>query len=85
MRFCPSFHTVQLMHQGKSPNQACDLVVKRITEYVGSEVEVALIALDIKVRSSQCDMYFHKSNSFTIIATKLPKTQICMWLWNFIF
>ena len=52
MRFCPSFHIVQLMHQGKSPDQACDMVVRKITECLGSQVEAALIALDMKVSIS---------------------------------
>ena len=49
MQFCPSFHIVQLMESGRSPQQACEDVVKKMKE--GSErwFEVGVIALNRKV------------------------------------
>ena len=49
MRFCPSFHVVELIRQGNTPQQACEVVVKKIVKYCGGNTEVALIALDMKV------------------------------------
>lgn len=51
MQFCPSFHIVQLMRSGRSPQQACEEVVGKMTE--GSErwFEVGVIALNYKVNS----------------------------------
>lgn len=49
MRFCPSFHIVELMSQGKTPQQACETVVKKIVKCSGNDTEVAVIALDMKV------------------------------------
>lgn len=54
MRFCPSFHIVELMSQGKTPQQACETVVKKIIEYSGNNTEVAVIALDMKVNVCGC-------------------------------
>lgn len=51
MRFCPSFHIVELMSQGKTPQQACETVVKKIKSS-GNDTEVAVIALDMKVNVS---------------------------------
>ena len=49
MRFCPSFQIVELMRQGKSPQDACKYVVRRILDNCGASTEVAVIALDMKV------------------------------------
>lgn len=53
MRFCPSFQIVELIREGRSPQHACDCVVKRIVANCGKSTEVALIALDMKVCTSE--------------------------------
>ena len=50
MRYCPSFHIVQLMSQGLSPQQACETAVTRMKERHGEWFEVGVIALDNQVR-----------------------------------
>lgn len=47
MRFCPSFHAVELMRAGKSPAEACAEALKRI-EAKGYKVGGALIAINKK-------------------------------------
>lgn len=51
MRFCPAFHTVQLMKEGYSPQESCELVVKEAQRKVGrtsNPFEMALIAINKK-------------------------------------
>ena len=54
MQFCPSFHIVQLMREGKPPMEACESVVKSMREKNGEWFEVAVIALNPKVRTIVC-------------------------------
>ena len=49
MKFCPSFHVVQLMKQGHSPQYACEYVLKDISKEIQHHFEAGLIALDHKV------------------------------------
>ena len=49
MKFCPSFQIVQLMREGMSAQEACDVVIKRILKWNCHWFEIAAIALDIKV------------------------------------
>jgi len=49
MRFCPSFHVVELMRQGKGPAEACAEALKRI-ESKGYKAGGALLAVDKKGR-----------------------------------
>lgn len=49
MRFCPTFHAVQLMKEGYSPQEACEIVVKEAQRKAGTTAkpfEMALIALN---------------------------------------
>ncbi|XP_056616095.1 N(4)-(Beta-N-acetylglucosaminyl)-L-asparaginase isoform X1 [Triplophysa dalaica] len=50
MCYCPSFHVVQLMRQGSSPNEACQAVLADIQRRISGDTcfEVGLIALNIK-------------------------------------
>ena len=49
LQFCPSFHIVQKMREGQTPQQACDSIVSTMKERSGKWFEVAIIALDTKV------------------------------------
>ena len=49
LQFCPSFHIVQKMREGQTPQQACDSIVSTMKERSGKWFEVAVIALDTKV------------------------------------
>lgn len=49
MKFCPSFKIVQLMKEGRSPQQACEDVVTEMKRQSSRSFEVGLIALDTKV------------------------------------
>lgn len=55
MQFCPSFHIVQLMKSGRSPQQACEEVVKLMKEGSDKYFEVGVIALNCKVSEN---MYY---------------------------
>ncbi|KAL9965284.1 hypothetical protein ACROYT_G029059 [Oculina patagonica] len=49
MRFCPAFHVVQLMKEGHSPQESCELVVKEAQRKAGTTskpFEMALIAIN---------------------------------------
>ncbi|KAI7805242.1 putative N4-Beta-N-acetylglucosaminyl-L-asparaginase-like [Triplophysa rosa] len=50
MCYCPSFHVVQLMRQGSSPNEACQAVLADIQRRISGDTcfEIGLIALNIK-------------------------------------
>ncbi|XP_074633522.1 N(4)-(Beta-N-acetylglucosaminyl)-L-asparaginase-like isoform X2 [Acropora palmata] len=51
MRFCPSFHVVQLMKEGCSPQESCERVVRHAQRKVGmtsKPFDMALIALNKK-------------------------------------
>ncbi|CAH3024666.1 unnamed protein product [Porites evermanni] len=51
MRFCPAFHAVQLMKEGYSPQESCEIVVKESQRKAGTTArpfEMALIALNRK-------------------------------------
>ncbi|XP_043837717.1 N(4)-(Beta-N-acetylglucosaminyl)-L-asparaginase-like [Dromiciops gliroides] len=50
MCFCPCFHVILLMKQGLSPKEACESVLKHITNQVGHEnmFELGIIAMNIK-------------------------------------
>jgi len=51
MRFCPAFHAVQLMKEGYSPQESCELVVKEAQRKAGmtsKPFEMALIAINKK-------------------------------------
>ncbi|KAK7483990.1 hypothetical protein BaRGS_00024725 [Batillaria attramentaria] len=50
MKFCPSFHIVELMRQGMNPECACHTAVKRIIQRLGAApvFELAVIALNTK-------------------------------------
>ncbi|XP_067053316.1 N(4)-(Beta-N-acetylglucosaminyl)-L-asparaginase-like isoform X2 [Acropora muricata] len=51
MRFCPSFHVVQLMKEGCSPQESCERIVRHAQRKVGmtsKPFDMALIALNKK-------------------------------------
>ncbi|XP_049337021.1 N(4)-(Beta-N-acetylglucosaminyl)-L-asparaginase isoform X1 [Astyanax mexicanus] len=50
MCYCPSFHVVQLMRQGSSPQEACTSVLTDIRKRIGKEkcFQIGLIALNMK-------------------------------------
>uniref|UniRef100_A0A8C2KM18 Zgc:153169 n=1 Tax=Cyprinus carpio TaxID=7962 RepID=A0A8C2KM18_CYPCA len=50
MCYCPSFHVVQLMRQGSSPNEACRAVLADIQRRIGGDkcFEIGLISLNMK-------------------------------------
>uniref|UniRef100_A0A671Q492 N(4)-(Beta-N-acetylglucosaminyl)-L-asparaginase-like n=1 Tax=Sinocyclocheilus anshuiensis TaxID=1608454 RepID=A0A671Q492_9TELE len=50
MCYCPSFHVVQLMKQGSSPNEACHAVLADIQRRIGVDkcFEIGLISLNMK-------------------------------------
>ncbi|XP_013410524.1 uncharacterized protein LOC106173810 isoform X2 [Lingula anatina] len=50
MRFCPSFHVVQLMKQGLSPSECCSSVVAEMVERLGEDppLEIGLIAMNMQ-------------------------------------
>ena len=50
MKFCPSFKIVQLMKDGRSPQEACEDVIRGMKEHNEHWFEVGVIALDIKVQ-----------------------------------
>ncbi len=54
MKFCPSFKIVQLMKDGRSPQEACEAVITEMKERHECWFEVAVIALDIKVNDCYC-------------------------------
>lgn len=49
LQFCPSFHIVQKMREGYTPQQACESTVRTMKERSYEWFEVAVIALDTKV------------------------------------
>ena len=49
MKYCPSVQVVEQIQMGRSPQEACEIVVKRMLHRNGSWFEGALIALDVKV------------------------------------
>ena len=50
LRFCPSFLVVEMMHQGTVPEKACQEVVRRVCQSVGThDLEMGTIAMNIKV------------------------------------
>ena len=51
MQFCPSFHVVQLLEEGVSPQEACSRVVHRMKEFTPNDFEVGLVAMDTKVHT----------------------------------
>lgn len=51
MRFCPAFHVVQLMRQGQSPQESCELVIKEAQQKARTATkpfQMALIAINKK-------------------------------------
>jgi len=52
MQFCPSFHIVQLMRSGRSPQEACEEVVAHMKKESDVKFEVGVVAVSTKVRSS---------------------------------
>lgn len=50
MCYCPSFHVVQLMKQGSSPNEACHAVLADIQRRIGDDkcFEIGIISLNMK-------------------------------------
>ncbi|XP_065152860.1 N(4)-(Beta-N-acetylglucosaminyl)-L-asparaginase isoform X1 [Paramisgurnus dabryanus] len=50
MCYCPSFHVVQLMRQGLSPNEACHAVLADIQRRISGDkcFEIGLISLNMK-------------------------------------
>ena len=52
MQYCPSFHIVQLLKSGRSPQEACEEVVREMKEGSTTDecFEVGVIALNHKVR-----------------------------------
>ena len=50
MRYCPSYHVVHLMREGLAVQGACDRVILEMKERHGAPFEVAIIALNMKVR-----------------------------------
>ena len=57
MRFCPSFHIVQLLHSGRSPQQACDEVMHHMTSSSDVIFEVGVIAVSFMVGDSFTNFY----------------------------
>lgn len=56
LRFCPSFHVIQLMKQGSSPSQACKHVIAEITERMGDQnmFQIGIIAMDMEGHTGAC-------------------------------
>ena len=50
MRYCPSYRVVHLMREGLTVQDACDRVILEMKERHGAPFEVAIIALNMKVR-----------------------------------
>jgi len=50
MRYCPSYLVVHLMRDGLSVQDACDQVILEMKERHGAPFEVAIIALNMKVK-----------------------------------
>ena len=48
MQFCPSFHIVQLIKSGRSPQQACEEVVAHM-KTSNVSFEVGVVAVNTKV------------------------------------
>ncbi|XP_072565618.1 N(4)-(Beta-N-acetylglucosaminyl)-L-asparaginase isoform X3 [Paramormyrops kingsleyae] len=50
MSYCPSYHAVQLMKQGRAPAEACEAVLQDIAERLGTDegFEIGLVAMNIK-------------------------------------
>ncbi|XP_048738230.1 N(4)-(Beta-N-acetylglucosaminyl)-L-asparaginase-like [Ostrea edulis] len=53
LKFCPSFHIVHLISQGKIPQDACEEVIRNIHSR-NSDMEVAVIATDTKGNYGAC-------------------------------
>eukprot|EP00105_Crassostrea_gigas_P004229 XP_011417374.1 PREDICTED: putative N(4)-(beta-N-acetylglucosaminyl)-L-asparaginase GE19290 [Crassostrea gigas] len=53
LKFCPSFHIVHLISQGRSPQDACEEVVQNIYRQ-NKHMEIAVIAADIKGQYGAC-------------------------------
>ncbi len=49
MKYCPSFKIVDLMSSGCGPQDACKKVVKDILDREPGEIEMGVVALDMKV------------------------------------
>lgn len=50
MRYCPSYRVVHLMGEGLTVQDACDQVILEMKQRHGKPFEVAIIALNMKVR-----------------------------------
>ena len=49
LRFCPSFLATEMMHQGVTPQKACEQVVNRVCQKLGTtDIEMGIIAMDMK-------------------------------------
>lgn len=48
LKYCPAYQVVQHLKQGIHPTDACGLVVKDITNRSSEDVEIAIIAVDMK-------------------------------------
>lgn len=55
MKYCPSFKIVDLIRHGCGPMEACDMVVRDIVTREGEDLEMGVIAMDMKV----CARYLH--------------------------
>ena len=74
MQFCPSFHIVQLIRRGCSPQQACEEVVTAMRQGSDMYFEVGVIALDCKVRYCQiCAISPRMSKTKLLLASKLQQ------------
>ena len=49
MKYCPSHQVIQFMRDGRSPQEACDAVIKSMLSKNGGWFEAVLIAMDNKV------------------------------------
>ena len=58
LQFCPSFHIVQKMREGYTPQQACESTVSTMKGRSREWFEVAVIALDTKVMIRQTPFSF---------------------------
>lgn len=54
MKFCPSFHIMELLRNGHTPQDACEVVVKSMINRNTEWFEVGLIAMDIKGNVGAC-------------------------------
>lgn len=48
LKFCPAFHVVQLLKQGKEPKEACNIVISDMKNRSSANFEISIIAVNMK-------------------------------------